>query len=82
MTFCLQRYNIARFYALQGFANCSKAQKEYKTVFKAPLHKKQQKTPSKLPQQGTWNYQLRKYWVCYCAFIFQLFEELTPTAHC
>lgn len=34
MTFCLQRYNIARFYALQSFANCSKAQKEYKTVSK------------------------------------------------
>lgn len=27
MTFCLQRSNIARFYALQDFANGSRAQK-------------------------------------------------------
>lgn len=44
MTFCLQRYNIARFYALQYFANCNKAQKEYKTVLKTPLCKNN-KTP-------------------------------------
>lgn len=48
MTFCLQRYNIARFYALRGFANCSKVQKEYKPVLKTPLHKNNKKPSDNL----------------------------------
>lgn len=42
----IYRYAIARFNALQGFTNRSKAQQEYKPVLKTPLHKSNNPPPA------------------------------------